>query len=223
MRTPTVENYLRVIYELGEEAGKPTVSTGAVAKQLKIAQATATVAFQRLASDGYVKYVAYRGAELTREGRGVALQTLRSHRLIELFLHRSLNLTWAETHEQSQYIEHSVSPWLLEKIDSYLDCPRFGIHGDPIPSAEGRLPENDVSSLAELPPGASFTLCRIIGRTPNFLRHIQELGFAVGVCGTVCDRLDESGPMTICMGGVRRELCRHVAEKLLVRSEAGRA
>src|SRR3989304_1351814 len=103
VRPPTIDNYLRVVYEAGEEVGLEMVTTGLVAKRLNVAQSTATVAIQRLAREGMLSYEAYYGAKLTNAGRKRAQQTVRKHRILESFLTRVLNLNWAETHAQAQF------------------------------------------------------------------------------------------------------------------------
>ncbi|MCC6125155.1 MAG: metal-dependent transcriptional regulator [Pirellulales bacterium] len=218
MKTPTIETYLRVLYELGEGSGNDVAPTGAVAKGLGVAQATATVAMQKLARHGYVDYAAYRGAKLTEAGRRLALQTVRAHRILEVFLTRVLNLDWAETHAEAQRLERAVSDALLERIDSYLGSPAHCPHGDPIPRADGSLPEIPARSLAECPAGSTFTPCRILGHSPNLLRYLKGIGLAFDVGGEVVANPANAGKMIVRLNGKKQEICRRVAARILVQN-----
>ncbi|HEY4760048.1 MAG TPA: metal-dependent transcriptional regulator [Thermoguttaceae bacterium] len=218
MRPPTIDNYLRVVYEAGEEVGLEMVTTGLVAKRLNVAQSTATVAIQRLAREGMLSYEAYYGAKLTNAGRKRAQQTVRKHRILESFLTRVLNLNWAETHAQAQFLEQGVCPWLLERIDEFLDHPSHCPHGDPIPQLDGSLPASETMALTECREGVGFVLCRVLGHNPNLLRYLNEMRLGIGAKGVVLANASEGGPMVVCLSGQRREICRQVACKLMIQS-----
>src|SRR6187402_3589345 len=139
MPSLTVENYAKAIYQLSQAAEDGAVATGQIALALGVLPGTVTSMLKTLDESNLATYTPYEGVRLTSAGRGLALRVLRRHRLIELFLSRTLNLAWDEVHEEAEHMEHSVSDWLVDRIDSYLGHPSSDPHGDPIPKADGTV------------------------------------------------------------------------------------
>ncbi|MBS0210715.1 MAG: metal-dependent transcriptional regulator [Planctomycetes bacterium] len=216
MPSLTVENYLKAIYTLCHTTGQPA-TTGAIAQALDVSPGTVTSMLKTLADAGLATYTPYSGAELTRKGQALALHVVRRHRLIELFLVKTLNLTWDEVHAEAEHMEHAVSDLLIDRIDTYLGRPKVDPHGDPIPSHEGKLDEEPSSqSLADCATGDSFTLVRVLDQSPEFLRFLTEAGLTIGTSGKVLSNRAESGVVKISSQGHESTLGSQAAQKILV-------
>ena len=106
-----------------------------------------------LSESGLVHYEPYMGVRLTPAGEKLASLVLRRHRLIELFLVKVLGMSWAEVHDEAERLEHAVSERLIDRIDEMLGRPSVDPHGDPIPTAEGRIARPDYLDLLTAPTG----------------------------------------------------------------------
>src|SRR5262250_2196203 len=144
----TVENYLKAIHQ-GQTAlpsGERLVPMGQVASALGVTPGTATTMVKALAESGLADYEPYSGVRLSSAGERLAGLVVRRHRIVELFLVQVMGMSWAEVHEEAEQLEHAVSERLIERIDEMLGHPTHDPHGDPIPSAEGRLPTDHLES-----------------------------------------------------------------------------
>ncbi|WP_135230268.1 metal-dependent transcriptional regulator [Deinococcus fonticola] len=156
--SPSAEDYLKHLYVLGQ-TGK--VNTQALADALAVAPASATGMLRKLTEQGLVSHVPYQGARLTAEGERVALEVLRHHRLLELFLHRALGVPLDEVHEEAERLEHALSEKLEARIAAWLGDPTHDPHGDPIPSLTGELPERAERRLSQLAVGQRAVVARV--------------------------------------------------------------
>ncbi|MEO8496171.1 MAG: metal-dependent transcriptional regulator, partial [Planctomycetota bacterium] len=138
------------------------------------------------------------------------------HRLIELFLSQTLELSWDEVHEEAENMEHAVSDHLIDRIEKYLGYPTTDPHGDPIPRADGTIEITNNRTLAEASVGELFRLVRVLDQSPEFLRYLSESGLSLGVEGEVAANRAEAGVGTVRIGGIDITLSRDVAEKLLI-------
>jgi DtxR family Mn-dependent transcriptional regulator len=181
MPSSTVEDYIKQIYLLEEKNAQVEIPMGQVAGALGVVPGTATTMVKALADAGLVDYAPRVGVQLTDPGRKLALHVLRRHRLIEQFLVEVLGFDWSEVHEEAEQLEHVVSDRLLDRIDQYLGHPTEDPHGDPIPSAEGKLAEGSVHSLADCKLDAVFTIERIRDQDTDFLQYIAGAGLNPGV------------------------------------------
>src|SRR5947199_1657955 len=161
MVTRAVEDYLKTIYKLQHD-GSPA-STNAIAESMGLRAASVTSMLQQLSEQGLADYTRYHGASLTDRGRAAALRVIRRHRLIELYLHQHLGVPWDRVHDEAERLEHVISPYLEERIDTALGHPQFDPHGDPIPTSAGVLPVRDLVPLDELPLD-----------TPSVVRRISD-------------------------------------------------
>jgi DtxR family Mn-dependent transcriptional regulator len=216
----TVENYVKTIWQItSAQDGRPA-STGQIATALGVAPGTVTSMLKTLDAARLAAHRPYEGVALTRAGRMLALRVIRRHRLIELFLLRTLDLTWDEVHDEAEHLEHAVSDLLVDRIDAYLGHPEVDPHGDPIPRADAQsLPETDdgaTRSLAECAAGEHFRLARVLDQSASFLRYLTESGLDLNVTGTVERNPDGAGLMRICVGDRRLSLAIDAAGKLLV-------
>lgn len=203
MPTSTVEDYLKAILRLSQDQpDERPVSVGSIAAHLEVTPGTVTTMMNHLSNQGLVNYTPRRGVALNAQGETAALQVLRRHRLIELFLVEVMKLDWAHVHEEAEILEHAVSDRLVERMDEMLGHPSHDPHGDPIPDATGKVPDHDVAPLADSPPGA-YQLIQVSQHDPQFLTWLQEQGMQPGAkfelterethAGILCLRLDASG------------------------------
>src|SRR5262249_54070765 len=213
----TIENYVKAIYQIGRSRqGKGTVTTGQLAESLGVSPGTVTSMLKTLSEAGLATYIPYEGAQLSAAGSTLALRVLRRHRLIELFLARTLNLTWDEVHEEAENMEHAVSDLLIDRIDAFLGYPASDPHGDPIPKADGTVARSVGRSLSELQVGTAFRVVRVIDQSPEFLRYLTETGLRLEAAGKVIANRCESGTVTVEVGGHQTTLAHNVADRLLV-------
>lgn len=181
MPSATVEDYIKQIYLLEEKTSQGEIPMGQVALALSVVPGTATTMVKALADAGLVAYAPRIGVQLTGSGRKLALHVLRRHRLIEQFLVEVLGFDWSEVHDEAERLEHVVSELLLDRIDQYLGHPTEDPHGDPIPSAEGKLSLGSVHSLADCALDAEFEVERIRDQDTDFLNYIASVGLNPGV------------------------------------------
>lgn len=218
MTTLTVENYLKTTLLTALKTGSDWVTTGQLAAAMSVAPGTVTAMLKTLAETGHADYRPYEGVRLTDSGREVALRMLRRHRLIELFLVKTLNLNWDQVHEEAENMEHAVSDHLVDRMDEFLGRPSADPHGDPIPSADGAMrgnPERAVP-LATVPSEASIRIMRVTEQGPDFLRFLRESGISLlKECRVVYNR-PEAGIVTIEVDGQQVTLGHPAARQVLV-------
>lgn len=216
MASLTIENYVKTIYQLSSAAGGSLASTGSLAEALGVSPSTVTSMLKTLSESGLAEYIPYGGAKLTDAGQTLALRVVRRHRLIELFLVKTLNLTWDEVHAEAENMEHAVSDLLIDKIDAYLGYPQADPHGDPIPTADGTIAASAGTSLASLASGDRFRIVRVSDQSPEFLRYLTDAGLELGAAGSVAECRPQAGVIVLNVGGKSTTLSREIAEKLLV-------
>src|SRR5262245_38579358 len=216
MASLTVENYVKAIYQLSHQSDDGAVATGQIATALGVLPGTVTSMLKTLDESNLATYTPYEGVRLTPSGRALALRVLRRHRLIEQFLSETLNLTWDEVHEEAEHMEHAVSDALIDRIDAYLGHPPTDPHGDPIPTAEGTMAAAADRPLAECAAGDRFEIARVIDQSPDFLRHLSQIGLAIGARGALVENDEAHNRLTIRLGANEQTLARGMAAKLMV-------
>jgi DtxR family Mn-dependent transcriptional regulator len=222
MVTLTIENYVKAIYLILAETSQATASNGDIARKLGVAPGTVTSMLQTLDGANLVHYQTHKGASLTDAGRSLALRVLRRHRLMELFLVKTLGMTWAEVHEEAEHLEHAVSDGLIDRIDSFLGFPDRDPHGDPIPNREGAVADCDGTPLRDCATGSRFQLMRVIDQSSEFLRYLSQSGLDLGAQGTVVENQEQAGALVVeSATGRRLVLGRDAAEKLRVKQVVG--
>jgi len=183
MPSSTVENYLKQIYlEQQQHQDDPgaLVPMGKLAGVMGVVPGTATSMVKALSDSGLVDYEPRGGARLTRGGEQLALHVLRRHRLVELFLVRVLGLDWSEVHAEAEELEHAISDKVLERIDALLGRPRVDPHGDPIPSAKGKVSDSPAQSLADCEMHRSVRIARVMDQDAPFLHFVNRCGLTPG-------------------------------------------
>jgi DtxR family transcriptional regulator, Mn-dependent transcriptional regulator len=174
--THVVEDYLKTIYNLTAASGR--ASTNQIAERMGVKPASVTSMIQKLAATQppLLEYRKHRGVVLTGEGEKVALEIIRHHRLLEMFLHQTLGYRWDEVHDEADRLEHVISEELEERIASSLGDPRHDPHGDPIPTRDLHLPSLTTTSLDELRPGQEAIIQRVRDEDRELLRYLSDLG-----------------------------------------------
>lgn len=180
--TETEENYLKCIlrYTL---LGETPVSTTTIATYLTISPASVTNMLKRLSEKKehgpLVNYTPYEGVSLTDNGKKIALSILRKHRLWEVFLVNMLNFSWDNVHEVAEQLEHIQSKELINRLDKFLDYPKFDPHGDPIPSEDGILKPLSTPLLADIEEGETVVIASVKRSDPDFLQYLERLGLLI--------------------------------------------
>lgn len=175
--SPSAEDYLKHLYVLGQ-SGK--VNTQALADALEVAPASVTGMLRKLTEQGLVSHAPYQGAQLTAEGERVALEVLRHHRLLELFLHRALGVPLDEVHAEAERLEHALSEKLEARIAAWLGDPTHDPHGDPIPSLTGELPARAERRLSQLAVGDRAVVARVPDEDAGQLRALVAADLTPG-------------------------------------------
>jgi DtxR family Mn-dependent transcriptional regulator len=191
-----VQDYAKAIYSIGGE-----VSNSAISERLGVSPASASAMVKRLEALGLVSRRPYRGVTLTDAGERVALEVIRHHRLIELYLAQALGMPWDRVHEEAEVLEHAISPQLSELIAEALGNPTRDPHGDPIPTSEGEIEVRPTQPLAELEAGQAGTFVRVSDSDPAMLRYLTQRGITPGNQFEVVDRQPFDGPLTVRFDG----------------------
>lgn len=218
-----IEDYLKHIYMLGEgaEVGAPDSETAqdrvggqALARRIGISHASVTAMLKRLHDLGLVDYEAYQGVSLTVQGRAIALEVIRHHRLVEAYLADVLGMSWDEVHDEAEVLEHHISERVEQLMADKLGNPRFDPHGHPIPTLEGDLPERDgTRSLAHLTPGERAVVRSVRNEHREMLQYLTEIGVEPERELTVQAQAPLGGPLTIINdNGATHALGRDIAE-----------
>ncbi|MBV9195963.1 MAG: metal-dependent transcriptional regulator [Solirubrobacterales bacterium] len=198
-----VQDYAKAVYVLEARECAP-VSTTELADRLGVTPGSVSGMLRKLADLHLVEHEPYRGVRLTAQGRRVALEVLRHHRLIELFLANELGMPWDQVHAEAEVLEHVLSEDLERLISERLGEPTMDPHGDPIPSREFEIDEGYTRSLEELPPGTTGRFVRISDSDPKMLRYLAENGIGLAECLEVTGRQPFGGPVFVRFG--EREL-----------------
>ncbi len=174
--TRVIEDYLKTIYDLTAASGRAT--TNQIAERMDVTPASVTNMIQKLAATTppLLDYRKHRGVKLTPEGEKIALEIIRHHRLIEMFLHQTLGYTWDEVHDEADRLEHVISEEMEERIATSLGNPQHDPHGDPIPSRELHLPQSSEAPLSQLRPMQEARVNRVRDGDPDLLRYLSEMG-----------------------------------------------
>lgn len=221
MASLTIENYVKAIYQISSAQDDRPATTGQLAEMLHVSPSSVTSMLKTLSESGLAAYVKYGGADLTDAGRALALRVLRRHRLIELFLSQTLQLTWDEVHAEAENMEHAVSDLLIDRIDAFLKYPATDPHGDPIPRADGTVLAAPTVRLSEIQAGEEFRIERVLDQSPEFLRFLADTGLKPGVAGRVTTNRPEAGVISLQFASsansvVNENLSTPLAQKLLV-------
>jgi DtxR family Mn-dependent transcriptional regulator len=205
VRSAAIEDYSKAIYTLESRADEP-VSTNALAERLELTTGSVSGMLKKLDELGLISHVPYRGVRLTREGRKLALEMIRHHRLLELYLAEALQMPWDRVHDEAEVLEHVLSEELEELISAKLGHPTIDPHGDPIPSANLELDEHPTRSLESLSPGDEGIFVRVSDADPEMLRYLSDQGILPGGRIHVLKRQPFGGPLLVSVDGCEHTL-----------------
>ena len=210
------EDYLKAIYELAEDSGK--VSTSALAERVGHKPGSVTGMLQQLAKEKprLVDYERHRGVSLTPAGEQIALEIIRHHRLIELYLAEALGYEWDKVDAEAEKLEHVISEEFEDKISAMLGDPTVDPHGDPIPAKDGSVIPPSRTTLSEVEPGQTARVVRVRDDDPALLRYLAELGIVPEAVITVAERSPFDGPIHVMVGKQDHALGRSVTDRVFV-------
>ena len=175
----TEEDYLKALLHLIWESNEKQTGTNKLADLLGIKPASANNMLKKLRDKKLVSYVKYGKINLTKQGKSIAVNLIRKHRLWETFLYEKMDFSWDEVHEVAEQLEHIHSPKLINQLDKLLDHPKFDPHGDPIPNSDGEIKKHSKKTLLEINEGS---MCRMVGvrdNTTAFLKYVSEMGLGI--------------------------------------------
>ena len=182
MRTESIEDYLKAIYDIQKEMCK--VSTNSLSEKLNVAPASVTSMIKKLSLKKLLTHKRYQGVKLTKAGQRIALEVIRHHRLIELYLQEALGVPWDLVHDEAEKWEHVISEDLEERIDKKLGYPISDPHGSPIPKRDGTVIELDSIPLTDLKPGQTGDVAKVSDHDPKLLRYIGDMGLYCRRCSS---------------------------------------
>jgi DtxR family Mn-dependent transcriptional regulator len=212
-----IEDYLKAIYTLGRAQAQ--VTTSLLADHLRFKPASVTGMLKTMADMRLVAYTPYHGVELTPAGEQIALEVVRHHRLIELYLVEALGYGWDEVHDEAERLEHHISEKLEARIAAHLGEPDYDPHGDPIPTREGHLPAGSDARLADLVAGEAGSITRVRDQHPDRLRYLADLGLVPGAQVAVVASAPFDGPLSLNIGGDLHPLDRRIAREIYVKRD----
>ena len=213
--TPAHEDYVKAIYLL--HARGVEVTNSALANQLKVAPASATNMVRKLGDLGLVTYEPYQSIALTPAGEIVALEVLRHHRLLELYLHDKLNLPWELVHDEAERLEHVLSEALEDAMAAALGNPTVDPHGDPIPTKDGKIEPVEGVALSNAELNHPCTIMRVLLQDPERLIYLGALHLYPHAIVIVRKRAPFAGPLLIEVDGEHHALAYDLAEMIIVK------
>jgi DtxR family Mn-dependent transcriptional regulator len=209
-----VQDYVREIYKLQTEHGH--VKTSTLAERMGVAPPSATAMMKKLDACGLVEHQLYHGARLTRSGERIALELLRHHRLLELYLAQTLDLGLDAVHAEADRLEHALSETLEDHIDKALGSPTQDPHGDPIPDAKLRIVQSKSKRLTELESGAEATVLRVPDGDGDLLRYLASRALVPGQRVTLIRTEPFGGPLTLRANECETAISRQLGEQIRV-------
>ena len=214
MLTHAAEDYLKSIYKLQEKGGK--VSTGILAAYLNVKPASATGMIKKLKTMNLVSHERYRGVTLTDAGRAIALEIIRHHRLLELYLVKALGVPWDGVHDEAEKLEHVISEDMEARMDEFLGYPTADPHGAPIPDKNGVVAQTEHVPMTTLQNGQSCVVAEVNDADSAMLRHLGSLNLYPGTAFQVIEVAPFDGPFTIVVADKQVVIGREVAKHIFV-------
>lgn len=213
--TTAMEDYLKAVYKLQAESSSGVLSTSTLADRLGVSAPSASNMLKKLSDLRLVNHEPYGGVELTVAGRKIALETIRHHRLLELYLSEVLGFTWDQVDAEAEKLEHVISEEFEDRIDKAMGFPTRDPHGAPIPDRKGGLDPTARIRLTEVPEGASAVVLEVSDRDPEMLRYLDSMGVRPGVRMILSEKAPFDGPLRILTDSgedhfLGREVAHHV-------------
>ena len=216
MITLAEENYLKAILSISlNEDGK--VSTNAIAKEISTSAASVSDMLKKLQDKKLIKYEKYKGVELSKTGKSKAINILRKHRLWETFLVSNLGFNWGEVHDVAEQLEHIQSPELIDRLDTFLEYPRFDPHGEPIPTKEGKIPSTNTTPLNDLQSGTKGKVMGVTLDEKAFLDYLTQLNISIGTSIELVEKISFDKSLSIKIENQTQHISNDVAKYLLIK------
>jgi len=216
MITLTEENYIKAIYHLSSN-GEKTVNTNAIASAMQTKASSVTDMIKKLSEKNYADYKKYQGVTLTDDGRRVAVNIIRKHRLWEVFLVEKLNFSWDEVHEVAEHLEHIKSEKLIDELDAFLEFPTYDPHGDPIPDKEGNFKHIEKIVLAKAEVGSTYKCVGVDDTSSKFLKYLDSNNIALGTIITVKHKEPYDNSIKLTLGNSEIVVSQSVAKNLYLK------
>lgn len=198
MLSKAVQDYLKVIYKLSRAPeAAAMVSTTLIAERMEVSAASATNMIKKLAELRLLEHRPYQGVELTPSGVKMALEIVRHHRLLELYLRQALGYNWDTVDAEAERLEHAISEDFEDRIDEALGFPTVGAHGEPIPTKDGNIAEPEYSRLADLREGQRACIRQVSDRDPELLRYLDRSGLVLGTRIRISEKAPFRGPIRL--------------------------
>ncbi len=214
MHSSSIEDYIKHIYELQLAGDK--VNTSLLAGVLNVSPASVSEMVAKLEKPGWIKNTPYRGFSLTKEGEKIAVNMVRKHRLIEVFLQQHLGYTWDEVHNEAEKLEHVCTDKFINKLDEYLGYPKFDPHGDPIPDIDGHMTDKKNYSLCEVNTQKNYTVCKVNDTSDEVLKYISNIGIALNSEIYLSEKIAFDDSVIITVNGRNHLLSKKIAENISV-------
>jgi DtxR family Mn-dependent transcriptional regulator len=216
--TRSMQDYLKAIFSILEKNERATTSV--IAERMGIASPSATAMIKRLAQLRLVEHEPYQGVTLTQTGEKTALEIVRHHRLVELYLAKALGVPWDEVHAEAEELEHVISENLEDRIDNALGNPKLDPHGAPIPARDGSFVELSGRTLCDVGPGERVTVIQVDDRDPELLRYLAKCELYPGARIEVLAAEPYEGSLVLRLADKEFRLGRGAAREILVTSES---
>jgi len=220
MRTEAVEDYLKTIYLV--ETEQEAVTTVDLAARMKLSAPSVTGMLKKLAELKLVKHEPYHGVVLTAAGRKIALEVIRHHRLLELYLAEALGYSWDKVHDEAEKLEHHISEEFEDKIAALLGNPVTDPHGDPIPAKDGTIPPQNTVRLPDADAGESVLVTRVTAQNAEQLTYLGSLGIRPEASLTVIDKAPFDGPVHLRVGSANHHVGLNLARQIFIRRKTKR-
>ncbi|HEX9652867.1 MAG TPA: metal-dependent transcriptional regulator [bacterium] len=217
MVTQAVQDYLKIIYKLSES--QESVTTNAIAERMNVSQASVTGMIKKMAELKLVSYTPYYGVALSDAGRKIALEIIRHHRLLELYLAEALGYSWDEVHAEAERLEHVISEEMEERMAEFLGHPSTDPHGAPIPTKEGFMTARELMPLTSVQSGLKVRVEQVSDRDPEMLRYLGKIGIYPGVELNVIEKAPFGGPLTVKVGKQQYHLGEGLTDNILIYHE----
>lgn len=216
MITLAEENYLKAILSISlNKDGK--VSTNAIANEIGTSAASVSDMLKKLQEKKFIKYEKYKGVELSESGQNKAINILRKHRLWETFLVNKLGFNWSEVHDVAEQLEHIQSAELIDRLDIFLEHPKFDPHGEPIPTKEGEIPSTNTTPLNELQVNTKGKIMGVSLDEKDFLDYLTKLNITIGTEITLLEKISFDKSLSIEIANTKQHISNDVAKHLLIK------
>ena len=214
MNSQSEEDYLKAVYHLQRES--KSVSTNAIASYLDMKPSSVSDMLKKLADKKYINYLKYKGTSLTNKGKKIALKIIRKHRLWETFLVDKLGFGWAQVHSIAEQLEHIHSEELIDKLDDFLNFPKYDPHGDPIPAKDGNIEKLNQKLLIELSKKEKGIITGVKKGTPSLLNYLDQQKIKLGDKIEVIEIIEFDGSYSIKINQRKIILSEKISKNLLL-------